>query len=99
VEGSSEPVRVEPTENGESLRIVWADGHVSEYAPRDLRLNCRCAGCIDEFTGKPLLDPARVPADIHPTAIHYVGRYALAFRWSDGHDTGIYPFELLREIG
>ena len=73
------PVRVEPTEDGEHLRIVWADGHVSEYEPRTLRLNCRCAGCIDEFTGRPILDPARVPAKIHPTAIHYVGRYALQF--------------------
>jgi ATP-binding protein involved in chromosome partitioning len=98
-EDSTEPVRVEPTEDGERLRIVWADGHVSEFEPRTLRLNCRCAGCIDEFTGRPILDPARVPADIHPLEISYVGRYALQFRWSDGHDTGIYPFELLRQIG
>jgi ATP-binding protein involved in chromosome partitioning len=99
MESSTQPVRVEPTEDATRLRIVWADGHVSEYEPLALRLQCRCAGCIDEFTGRPLLDPARVRADIHPTAIHYVGRYALQFVWSDGHDTGIYPFELLREIG
>jgi DUF971 family protein len=29
--------------------------------------------------------------DIEP-----VGRYGLRFRWSDGHDTGIYSFSLLR---
>lgn len=94
-----EPVRVEPTEDGARLRIVWRDGHLSEYAPRDLRLACSCAGCIDEFTGRPLLDQATVPTDVHPLAIRYVGRYALQFDWSDGHTTGIYPWERLRELG
>jgi DUF971 family protein len=99
VDDSTTPVRIEPTEDATRLRIVWADGVVSEYEPRDLRLHCRCAGCIDEFTGRPILDPARVAADVHPLEIRYVGRYALSFVWSDGHTTGIYPFELLREIG
>lgn len=96
---SVEPVRIEPTEDASRLRIVWRDGHVSEYEPRLLRLHCRCAGCVDEFTGEPILQPANVPADIHPRAIRYVGRYALSFDWSDGHTTGIYPFEYLRNLG
>ena len=95
---SAEPVRIEPTEDAERLRIVWRDGHVSEYVPRELRLLCRCAGCIDEFTGAPMLDPAKVPADVHPLDIRYVGRYGLSFQWSDGHTTGIYPFEYLRSV-
>jgi DUF971 family protein len=94
----SEPGRVEPTEDGERLRIVWRDGHRSEFEPRLLRVNCRCAGCVDEYTGRPLLDPARVAPDVYPLAINRVGRYALQFDWSDGHTTGIYPFELLREL-
>ena len=72
--------------------------HVSEYVPRQIRLACPCAGCVDEFTGKPLLDPATVPEGIMPVAINYVGGYALAFKWPDGHDTGIYPYDLLRRI-
>jgi ATP-binding protein involved in chromosome partitioning len=87
---------VEPTEDGARLRIRWADGHVSEFEPRYLRLRCRCAGCIEEMTGRPLLDPRSVAAEVHPRAIRYVGRYAIRFDWSDGHETGIYPFELLR---
>jgi DUF971 family protein len=27
-----------------------------------------------------------------------VGRYALNFRWSDGHETGIYSFQYLRDL-
>ena len=90
------PKSVEPTEDGQRLRIVWGDGHVSEYRPRALRLICPCAGCVEEMTGRPLLNPAAVPEDVMPEAIHYVGRYALRFRWSDGHETGIYPWDLLR---
>jgi DUF971 family protein len=63
-----------------------------------LRLSCRCAGCVDEFTGQPLLDQARIPEDVHPLAIHYVGNYALRIDWNDGHGTGIFPFDYLRAI-
>ena len=89
---------VGPTEDGSQLRIRWGDGAVSEYWPRDLRLECPCAGCVDEMTGVRTLQPAHIRPDVYPTAIHYVGRYALQFVWSDGHLTGIYTWELLREI-
>jgi DUF971 family protein len=92
------PEAVEPTEDGAQLRIRWRDGEVSEYPPRYLRLCCPCAACIEEMTGRPLLNPATVPLDVHPLAIHYVGQYALRFDWSDGHRTGIYPFDYLRDI-
>jgi DUF971 family protein len=39
-----------------------------------------------------------VPEDVYPTAIEYVGRYALQFFWSDGHSTGFFPFDMLRRI-
>jgi DUF971 family protein len=90
------PLNVGPTEDGQRLRIRWADGHTSEYSPRHLRVNCPCAGCVDEYTGQPILDPATVPDDVYPVAIRHVGRYALRFDWSDHHDTGIYRWELLR---
>lgn len=92
------PERVEPTEDEARLRIVWKDGHVSEYAPRTLRLECRCALCVEEMTGRALLNPARVPDDVYPLEVAYVGHYALRFQWSDGHATGIYPYELLRSL-
>lgn len=45
-----------------------------------------------------MLTPGMIPSDVIPEAIHPVGRYALQFIWSDGHRTGIYPFEYLRRI-
>ena len=81
------------------LAIVWADGVESVYDVRALRLACGCATCVDEWTGHGRLDPETVPEDVHPRQIKPVGRYAIQIDWSDGHDTGIYPFERLRELG
>lgn len=92
------PRDIAPTADGTRLRIEWRDGVESTYAPRALRLACPCAGCIDEMTGRPLLRPATVPEGVHPRSIEYVGRYALRFVWSDGHSTGIYPYEFLRRL-
>jgi len=93
-----EPLEIGPTEDETRLRIAWKDGLVAEYVPRELRLLCPCAGCVDEMTGVRTLRPEMVDGGVYPTAIHYVGRYALQFVWSDGHSTGIYTFEYLRQI-
>lgn len=93
------PREVTPTEDGSRLRITWEDGEIYEYEPRALRLACPCAGCVDEMSGAPLLQPGRVPENVYPLEIQYVGRYALTFVWSDGHRTGIYPWDLLRRLG
>jgi ATP-binding protein involved in chromosome partitioning len=82
-----------------TLAIAWADGHESRLDVRELRLACGCARCVDEWTGEERLDPASVPEDVHPLQIQPVGRYAIQISWSDGHDSGIYPFRRLRELG
>ncbi len=92
------PLDIGPTEDGSALQITWKDAHESTYQPFDLRLNCPCAGCVEELTGRRMLTSAMIRPDVYPTAIHYVGRYALQFVWSDGHDTGIYTFELMRSL-
>ena len=92
------PREIGPSADGRTLRITWEDGAVSEYEPRLLRMMCPCAGCVDERSGRRMLTPGMIPSDIMPQAIHPVGRYALQFVWSDGHRTGIYPFEYLRRI-
>jgi ATP-binding protein involved in chromosome partitioning len=83
----------------DTLRIEWQDGHESLYPVRRLRLGCRCANCIEELTGRPLLREEDVPEDVRPERISPVGRYAIQIAWSDGHDTGIYSFDYLRELG
>lgn len=92
------PDEIGPSEDESKLRILWKDGVASEFVPRYLRQLCPCAGCVDEMTGVRTLQPEAVAEGVYPTAIHYVGRYALQLVWSDGHDTGFYTFEYLREI-
>jgi DUF971 family protein len=94
----SRPRYVGPAEDDTLLRIEWPDGESSEYHPRYLRLSCPCARCVEEMTGRALLDPRRVPPDLHIREMRYVGEYALQFTFSDGHSTGIYPWEYLRDI-
>jgi ATP-binding protein involved in chromosome partitioning len=81
-----------------TLKVTWRGGHVSEYPVRALRLACPCAGCVEEWTGRPVLDPASVPEDVAISTMDFVGRYALAFVFSDGHPHGIYSFQFLRAL-
>lgn len=78
------------------LRILWADGHQSSYDFYELRCACLCASCVHEITGEQLLDFAKVPQDVHIVSSEYVGNYALGITWSDGHSSGLYSFERLR---
>ena len=85
------------TRRDEGLLIEWTEpGHAWLYPARGLRLGCPCASCVDEFSGRPLLDPGRVPDDIRPERVDLVGAYGIRIVWSDGHATGIYTFEQLR---
>ena len=92
------PIDIGPTEDGLSLRIQWTKEHESVFSPRELRLACPCAGCVDEFTGEKILSEEQVHQNIYPLSIEYVGNYAIQFSWSDGHNTGIYSFDLLRSM-
>ena len=81
------------------LEIGWEPGGpVSRYAVRAVRCACRCASCVDEFTGRPLLDPATVPAELAIRTIGKIGNYALKFAFSDGHDTGLFTWDHLYSL-
>jgi len=78
------------------ITFKWPDGHQSSFPARDLRLACRCAACIEETSGQPLLDPATVSLTIRANAMELVGQYGVSITWSDGHNTGIFNFRDLR---
>jgi ATP-binding protein involved in chromosome partitioning len=82
-----------------TLSVLWEDGHRNDFDVRDLRLACRCALCVEEMSGRPLLDPKSVRPDVSPRTITSVGNYAITINWNDGHSTGIYSFEHLRVVG
>ena len=91
------PRSIEKVDDAE-LKIVWEDEHETVLDFASLRRQCPCAVCKDEWTGEPLIDPASVPDKLAATRAEIVGNYALSFAFTDGHATGIYPFELLRRL-
>ena len=93
-----DPKKIDVIET-DQLQIVWQDEAVSLYTPQQLRLACPCAQCVEEWTGEKILDPASVSEEILLLNVDLVGRYALNFKWSDFHETGIFTFELLRKLG
>jgi len=82
-----------------TLSILWEDGHRDDFDVRDLRLACHCALCVEEMSGRKLLDPKTVRSDVSPRHIVSIGHYAIQFDWSDGHNSGIYSFNDLRALG
>lgn len=79
------------------MLIDWdGAGHLAVFPARALRLACACAECVEEMSGRRLLRPEAVAADIKPLRLQLVGGYGLRIEWSDGHSTGIYTFERLR---
>jgi ATP-binding protein involved in chromosome partitioning len=95
----SEPEGVELSDTTRTFVVRWADGKATRVSYKDLRDACRCAGCIDELTGKKTLVKATIPDDIGIGAAEPVGHYGIRFAWTDGHDTGIYTWVRLRELG
>lgn len=81
----------------QSIRIAWGDGHLSEYDNRMLREHCPCAVCR-ERPARSLPLASGQGGEIYPVQMSVVGRYAVSIQWSDGHDTGIYSYQTLREL-
>jgi DUF971 family protein len=85
-------------ESNSLLRITWGDGRVCDYQAAKLRRVCPCAQCVNEWTGQRTLKPESISEEVEINDLSIVGRYALNFRWSDNHETGIYSFQYLRDL-
>ncbi|MDQ3750654.1 MAG: DUF971 domain-containing protein [Acidobacteriota bacterium] len=85
-------------ESDSEISIAWSDETESKYKASQLRKVCPCAGCINEWTGEKILKAESIKDDLSFSSISIVGRYALNFHFSDGHDTGIYSFQYLKEL-
>ena len=94
-----QPTRIERSST--SLKIEWKDSYQSELSYRLLRQKCPCAHCDATRSGK---DPFHIlPSEgffenLSLVDTQRVGRYAVRLVWNDGHRTGIYTFEFLREL-
>jgi DUF971 family protein len=100
-------VRVMKTE-GTGVAIEWKDGHASEWNFAWLRNACPCATCHEEReqSGRKPGEPKPKPQTllvmyeppVRPLEVTPVGKYAVKFKWTDGHESGIYSWEYLRRV-
>lgn len=95
--------RVADARTAGAIEIAWSDGATSIYAPRLLRDACPCATCRERRAQPPAAAQLTVlaPEELAPLAItgmRPVGQYAYAIEFSDGHSSGIYTLEYLREL-
>jgi DUF971 family protein len=93
--------------SGAGVDIAWADGHLSHYEFPYLREECPCATCNDErikkqeFAAAGPASSAALPMfkpKPRATAVTVVGNYAIQLSFNDGHATGIYSYDHLRNI-
>jgi DUF971 family protein len=89
------PVDIAHSLGNNALVITWDDGVRSELPIPYLRAWCPCAGCQghgNEIHHRPVGD------DIRAEGLYEMGAYALAIRFSDGHDAGIFSWTWLRQL-
>jgi DUF971 family protein len=83
------------------LTLVWDDGVTTQCTAERLRDACPCAECQGEtvllHTYKPV-PQLHVAGHYDITAIVPVGSYAVQVTWGDGHATGLYTWNYLRQI-
>ena len=82
----------------DKILMQWDDGHSGVHLSKVLREECPCANCVDEWTGERKIAPGSISDNIHIMEANPVGNYAVSIGFSDGHNTGIYRFGILREL-
>jgi DUF971 family protein len=84
------------------LMLSWRDGFSATITLQAFRDECPCAVCRGEsimgttyaLPGMKMFKPGMYELD----GINSVGNYAIQAAWKDGHNTGIYSWNMLREI-
>jgi DUF971 family protein len=92
------PTNIRALQSEQLLEVTWPDGRIDLLRYRSLRGQCPCASCRDEWTGERILKDESIRPDIKLEAMQPVGTYAVQFGWNDGHSSGIFTWELLRQL-
>lgn len=94
----------------DGVALTWADGTRQSVSNETLRLQCPCAACRetrgDTTHAKPLtgkksslkIITATREEETKLTSLWAVGNYAVGLAWADGHTSGIYTYDYLREL-
>lgn len=92
------------SKNPPGLSLTWADNFKTILSYETLRRECPCAPCQSArkaFDPQSLSLPSFKPTPegaLDLKKIEPVGHYAITLVWGDGHATGIYPYDYLRQL-
>ena len=92
------PTKLSFQKAAQRLLVSFDDGSTTEIGYKTLRENSPSAEVQGHGAG-PKPPQAPVPDDISVERAEPVGRYAVRIVFSDGHDTGLYSWSLLRDLG
>ncbi|HET9679369.1 MAG TPA: DUF971 domain-containing protein [Gammaproteobacteria bacterium] len=91
------PTDIKLRKSARELVVSFDDGAVYHLPFEYLRVFSPSAEVRGHGPGEPLLVTGK--ADVTITRIEQVGNYAIKLVFSDGHDTGIYSWNVLHELG
>jgi DUF971 family protein len=93
------PIRIDADRGAGRVTLAWGDEHETTYDTVTLRWLCPCAFCRGEAGMPGWLDsaPTLTPDQTRLVDMSLVGAYAIMPMWADGHHTGFYTFNLLRD--
>lgn len=91
------PLEIRQINTDRQVVITWDQGETFTYAMEYLRVACPCADCRGHHPSQAkLIDGKR---EVTIAAILPVGNYAIKIAFDDGHDTGVYSWSTLYELG
>lgn len=79
------------------LEVSFDDGNIFELPSEYLRVYSQSAEVVGHGPGQDTLQVGK--EDVTITDIRAVGQYAIAINFSDGHNSGIYSWDLLHKLG
>ncbi|MBF0294393.1 MAG: DUF971 domain-containing protein [Magnetococcales bacterium] len=79
------------------LEVTWDTGEKFRYTMEFLRVQCPCAKCAGHTPAEAQLVDGK--QDVVITELVPVGHYAIKCVFDDGHDSGLYSWETLFELG
>ena len=79
------------------LAITWPDGVSHQFSCEFLRVHSPSAEVRGHGIGQEVLQVGKEAVNI--TAIDPVGHYAIKITYDDGHDSGLYDWGYLRDLG
>ena len=91
------PTEIKLHKKSRLLEIAFSDGKTFSFPFEFLRVHSPSAEVRGHGPGQEVLQIGKKDVDIEN--IEPVGRYALQITFSDGHDTGIYSWDLLHDYG